>query len=241
MTQCLEPLPSPPIPAAAGRGGTTMGKVIAIDGPSGAGKSTIAKMLAGRLGFTYLDTGALYRAVALLFLQKRVTPDDDDRVLEAALGRTEIRFDEGKVMLDGRDVSSEIRTPEVGHYSSVFSARRVVRDFLLDVQRNASSDHNIVVEGRDTTTVVFPGAYRKFYMDASIEERTRRRHRQLEEMGIHVTETEAEKDVKERDARDKARDIAPLTKAKDAIIIETTGKGIEQILDTLMEVVGTHP
>ena len=218
-----------------------MGKVIAIDGPSGAGKSTIARMLAGRLGFTYLDTGALYRAVALLFLQKGITPDDDDKALEVTLCHAEIRFEEGKIMLNGRDVSSEIRTPEVGHYSSVFSARRVVRDFLLDVQRRASSDNDLVVEGRDTTTVVFPEAYRKFYMDASMEERTWRRHRQLEEMGIHATLAEAEKDVRERDERDQGRNIAPLTRAKDAIIIETTGKGIEQILDALMEVVRVHP
>ena len=213
-----------------------MGKVIAIDGPSGAGKSTIARMLAERLGFIYLDTGALYRAVALLFLRKGITPDDDDKTLEVILGHAEIRFEEGKVILDGRDVSSEIRTPEVGHHSSVFSARQVVREFLLDVQRSASSSHNLVAEGRDTTTVVFPDAYKKFYMDASMEERVRRRHQQLEEMGIHVTEAEAEKDVRERDERDQGRDIAPLTKAKDAIIIETTGKGIEQILDTLIEV-----
>lgn len=214
-----------------------MGKVIAIDGPSGAGKSTIARMLAERLGFIYLDTGALYRAVALLFLRKGITPDDDDKALARALEPAEIRFGQGKVILNGRDVSSEIRTPEVGHYSSVFSARKVVRDFLLDVQRRASSGNNLVVEGRDTTTVVFPDAYRKFYIDASMEERTRRRHRQLEEMGIHVTEAAAEKDVRERDERDQGRDIAPLIKAKDAIIIETTGKSIEQILDNLMEVV----
>jgi len=218
-----------------------MGKVIAIDGPSGAGKSTVARMLAERLGFTYLDTGAFYRAVALLFLKKGITPDDDDKVLEVALRSTEIQFEQGKVILNERDVSSEIRTPEVGHYSSVFSSRKVVRDFLLDVQRNAASDHNLVVEGRDTTTVVFPGAYKKFYMNASMEERTRRRHRQLVEMGIQVTGADAEKDVRERDERDQGRDIAPLTKAKDAIIIETTGKSIEQILDTLMEVVRVHP
>lgn len=218
-----------------------MGKVIAIDGPSGAGKSTIARMLAERLGFIYLDTGALYRAVALFFLRKGITPDDDDKALARALEPAEIRFGQGKVILNGRDVSSEIRTPEVGHYSSVFSARKVVRDFLLDVQRRASSGNDLVVEGRDTTTVVFPDAYRKFYMDASMEERTRRRHRQLEEMGIHVTEAVAEKDVRERDERDQGRDIAPLIKAKDAIIIETTGKSIEQILEKLMEVVRALP
>jgi cytidylate kinase len=218
-----------------------MGKVIAIDGPSGAGKSTIARMLAERLGFIYLDTGALYRAVALLFLRKGITPDDNDKALAQALETAEIRFGQGKVILNGRDVSSEIRTPEMGHYSSVFSARKVVRDFLLDVQRRASSGNNLVVEGRDTTTVVFPDAYRKFYMDASMKERTRRRHRQLEEMGMHVTEAAAEKDVRERDERDQGRDIAPLIKAKDAIIIETTDKSIEQIIEKFMEAVRVHP
>jgi len=218
-----------------------MGKVIAIDGPSGAGKSTIARMLAERLGFTYLDTGALYRAVAFLFLREGITPEDDDKALEVILRHAEIRFEQGQVILNGKDVSSEIRTPEVGHYSSVFSARKVVRDLLLDVQRNASSDHDIVAEGRDTTTVVFQDAYKKFYMDASMGERVRRRHCQLEEMGIHATWAEAEKDVRERDERDRGRDIAPLTRAKDAIIIETTGKSIEQILDALMEAVRVHP
>ena len=218
-----------------------MGKVIAIDGPSGAGKSTIARMLAQRLGFIYLDTGALYRAVALLFLRKGITPDDDDKALARALEPAEIHFEQGRVILNGTDVSSEIRTPEMGHYSSVFSARKVVRDFLLDVQRRASAGNNLVVEGRDTTTVVFPDAYKKFYMDASMEERTGRRHRQLEEMGIHVTEAAAERDVRERDERDQGRDIAPLIKAEDAIIIETTGKSIEQILEKLMEVVKALP
>jgi cytidylate kinase len=218
-----------------------MGKVIAIDGPSGAGKSTIARMLAERLGFVYLDTGALYRAVALLFLRKGITPDDDERALARVLEAAEIRFEQGRVILNEEDVSSEIRTPEVGHYSSVFSARKVVRDFLLDVQRRASYGNDLVVEGRDTTTVVFPDAHRKFYMDASMEERARRRHRQLEEMGIRVTMAAAEKDVRERDERDQGRDIAPLIRAKDAIIIETTNRSIEQILDTFMEVVRAHP
>jgi cytidylate kinase len=218
-----------------------MGKVIAIDGPSGAGKSTIAKMLAERLGFVYLDTGALYRAVALLFLNKGIRPDDDDPVLMRALNSAEIRFDKGRVTLNGKDVSTEIRTPEMGHYSSVFSARKVVRDFLLDVQRKASLGNDVVVEGRDTTTVIFPDARNKFYMDATVAERAKRRFRQLKEMGIDVTEEGAERDVIERDERDQGRDIAPLTKAKDAIILNTTGRSIEQILETIMEAVRSGP
>ncbi len=218
-----------------------MGDVIAIDGPSGAGKSTIAKMLAERLGFVYLDTGALYRAAALFLLSKGITPEDSDEVLSKALELAEVRFVAGKVLLNGRDVSSEIRTPEVGHYSSVFSARRVVRDFLLEVQRRASLDNDLVAEGRDTSTVVFPGARKKFYMDASVEERTKRRYRQLREMGLDVTAENAFEDIVRRDERDRNRDVAPLTRAKDAIIIDTTDKGIEQILEGILEIIRNDP
>jgi cytidylate kinase len=218
-----------------------MGKVIAIDGPSGAGKSSVARMLAERLGFVYLDTGALYRAVAVLFLRKGVRPEDDDELLLEALGSSEVRFDGGKCLLNGQDVSLDIRNPEVGHYSSVFSARRVVRDFLLDVQRRASLENDLVVEGRDTTTVVFPDARKKFYMDASLEERTKRRYRQLREMGLDITEEHAAKDVRERDRRDQGREIAPLVKAKDATIINTTNKSVEQILEDMVEIVESDP
>lgn len=218
-----------------------MGTVIAIDGPSGAGKSTIARMLAERLGFVYLDTGALYRAVALFFLMKGIKPDDSDAVLAEALNSAEILFDKGKVILNGKDVSPDIRTPEVGHYSSVFSARKVVRDFLLGVQRKASLGHDLVVEGRDTATVIFPDARKKFYMDASVAERAKRRFRQLKEMGIDVTQEKAERDVMDRDARDQGRDIAPLAKAKDAIILDTTDRSIEQILETILDIVRSDP
>jgi cytidylate kinase len=218
-----------------------MGRVIAIDGPSGAGKSTIARMLAERLGFVYLDTGALYRAVALHFVHKGVRPEDDDRALAAALESAHVYFRGGKVFLNGDDVSLDIRTPEVGHLSSVFSARKTVREFLMDVQRRASLYDDLVAEGRDTTTVVFPGAQNKFYMDASVAERTKRRFRQLKESGVEVTEESAEKDVVERDRRDSGRDIAPLVRAKDAIIIDTTEKTIEQILEDILVKVKSDP
>ena len=218
-----------------------MGKVVAIDGPSGAGKSTIAKMLADRLGFVYLDTGALYRAVALYFLRKGIRPEDDDRMLAAALESADVRFKGGKVFLNGVDVSRDIRTTEVGHFSSVFSARKTVRAFLLEVQRRASSDNDLVAEGLDTTTVVFPEAQKKFYMDASVAERARRRYAQLKELGMSVTEESAEKDVVERDKRDSGRDIAPLMKSEDAIIIDTTDRTIEQILDDILVIIRSDP
>lgn len=215
-----------------------MGKVIAIDGPSGAGKSTIARLLAQRLGFVYLDTGALYRAAALLFLKQGIRPEDDDGKLGEALRSAKIGFQQGKVLLDGRDVSSDIRTPEIGHYSSVFSARKVVRDYLLNAQREASLREDLVAEGRDTTTVVFPGAYKKFYLEASIIERTRRRFQQLKEMGIAATEEEARRDVVERDQRDQSRDVAPLMKAPDAVVIDSSDEDIEQVLKQMIEVIG---
>ncbi len=211
-----------------------MGRVIAIDGPSGAGKSTIASSLARLLGFGYLDTGALYRAAALFLLEQGVKPEDNDEALIRRLNSSGIRFYGGRVFLRERDVSGEIRTPEVGHYSSVFSARKAVRDFLLDVQRKAALDQDVVVEGRDTTTVVFPAAWKKFYLDASTGERTKRRYKQMKETGLVITEKDAERDVVGRDTRDQGRSIAPLMKAEDAIIIDTTDKSIEQVLEDIL-------
>ncbi|MDP1758527.1 MAG: (d)CMP kinase [Thermodesulfovibrionales bacterium] len=216
-----------------------MGKVIAIDGPSGAGKGTIAKLLAGKLGFSYLDTGALYRAVALAMREKDIKPEDSDEKLKNTLSVTDVSFKNGKVFLNGKDVSEEIRTTEMGHYSSVFSARKVVRDFLLDIQRDASRHSDLVAEGRDMTTVVFPDAWKKIYLDASVEERAKRRYLQLKEKGINITESDAKKDVVERDARDSGRDIAPLRKADDAMLIESSRMTIDEVLENIMKVVRT--
>ncbi len=214
-----------------------MGKVIAIDGPSGAGKGTIAKLLAKELGFSCLDTGALYRAVALALREKRIEPEDSDDKLKAALTNIDVSFVDGRVLLNGKDVSEEIRTTEIGHYSSVFSARKVVRDFLLGIQRNAAKNADIVAEGRDMTTVVFPDAWKKFYLDASLNERAKRRYLQLKEQGVDITESEAKNDVVERDKRDSSRDIAPLRKAEDAVLIDSSTMTSGEVLEYLLKII----
>lgn len=191
--------------------------------------------------------------MALALREKGIEPEDSDEKIAGVLKGINIAFKDGKVFLkensqlstlnsqlpDGRDVSEEIRTTEMGHYSSVFSARKVVRDFLLDIQRNAALNNNIVAEGRDMTTVVFPDAWKKFYLDASLDERAKRRYLQLKEKGAAITEHEAEKDVAERDIRDSSRDIAPLRKADDAVHIDSSVMTAGEVLENILKAVRT--
>jgi CMP/dCMP kinase len=214
-----------------------MRKVVAIDGPSGAGKTTVAKLVAKELGYNYLDTGALYRAIAVSLRSKGAETDDSDDKLGEVLGSTDVRFIDGKVFLNGRDVSDKIRSTEIDHYSSVFSVRKIVRDFLLEAQRNAALLHNLVVEGRDTTTVVFPGAGKKVFLDASIEERAGRRYRQFKEKGIDITMDDAMQSIMDRDQRDAGRDIAPLTVASDAFLIDSSNLSIQQVIQKILDYV----
>lgn len=218
-----------------------MRKVVAIDGPSGAGKSTIAKLIAKELGFDYLDTGALYRAVALALRNNSIEPEDSDHRLRDTLLRTHITFTNGRVFLNGKDVSEDIRSKEIDHYSSVFSARKIVRDLLLDIQRNAASTNDIVVEGRDTTTVVFPNAWKKIYLDASLEERAKRRYLQFKEKGMYISIQEAKKDVMKRDKRDENRDIAPLKRADGALAIDSSNLPVEQVKEKILEFIRAEP
>jgi len=211
-----------------------LGRVVAIDGPSGAGKSTIARLVAGVLEFSYLDTGALYRAAALGLTRRGVRAEDSDERLREALRGMTVEFTPEGVFLDGEDVSEDIRTTEAGHNSSVFSARKPVREFLLPVQREAASKADLVAEGRDMCTVVFPDAWRKFYLDAKMEARAERRHRQLNQAGVNISQEEALRDVAERDRRDSSRALAPLRKAEDAVYIDTTGLSVEEVVKKVL-------
>jgi len=212
----------------------SLSKVIAIDGPSGAGKSSVSRLVAGWLGYQYLDTGALYRALALHLTKKGVGADAADSVIADAAQDADIKLEGEKVLLNGEDVSEAIRTPDAGHFASVFSARKSVREYLFVMQKAAGRDFNIVAEGRDMTTVVFPDAAIKIYLDASEQGRALRRYHQLNGNGMSITMEEALKDVRERDFRDKNRDIAPLTRADDAVYIDSTNMSIEKVVDLIV-------
>ncbi len=215
--------------------------IIAIDGPAGSGKSTIAKMLAKKLGYTYIDTGAMYRAVALKIKKLEINPEDLDKVLEI-MEKTSIDLkpDENgvKVFLDGKDVSKEIRTEEIGKIASKIARYPQVRKILVQMQRELGKKaKNVVIEGRDTGTVIFPDADIKFFFTASPEIRAERRYKELKEKGLDVSYDKILKEVKERDYLDTTRKDSPLKPAEDAIIIDTSNKSLNEVLQEVLEIV----
>jgi cytidylate kinase len=218
--------------------------IIAIDGPSAAGKSTLAKRLAKDLGFTYLDTGAMYRALALKVLSEGIDIGND-AALPELINRTEIDLAETggklKVLLDGEDVSEKIRTPEVSQMASKTSALKVVRHWMLVLQRALGQRGNVVAEGRDIGTVVFPDAEVKIYLDASVQERARRRVEELRKTGRQVSLDETLREMGERDKRDSERDLAPLRKANDAIAIDSTSLDAETLARRVMQEIHKKP
>lgn len=215
-----------------------MRQIIAIDGPSGSGKTTLAKLVARELGYHYLDTGALYRAVALFLRKMMIQADDSDERLREVLKGAVVRFRDGRLMLNGEDITDDIRSSDIDHYSSVFSARRIVRDFLLESQRNAALENDLVIEGRDTTTVVFPAAQKKVFLDASVVERAKRRRLQYKAKGIEMTIEEAMDTITERDERDTSRHLAPLARAPDALLIDSSNLSIEDVKNAILAFAG---
>ena len=207
--------------------------IIAIDGPAGAGKSTVARRVADSLGFVLLDTGALYRAVALAAQRGRVSVSDPARsgaLAEDLARRGAIVLEADRVLLDGEDVSRAIRTPEIGMDASTVSAHPAVRKALLDMQRKAGEGGGIVAEGRDIGTVVFPNADYKFFLTASPEVRARRRHEELVAKGRAVTMEETLAEVKRRDAQDEGRAVAPLKPAADAVMLDSSTMPIDDVV-----------
>jgi cytidylate kinase len=217
-----------------------MSITIAIDGPSGAGKSTIAKEVANRLGFTYVDTGAIYRAIGLYVFRRRIDPSDEASILPL-LPQIQITItqepDGQHIFLGDEDVSSEIRRHEMSHYASAVSAIAKVREFLLDTQRRLAADHNCIMDGRDIGTVVLPAADLKIFLTAAPADRAARRKIQLAEKGIEMPYEKVLADLIERDQRDSTREAAPLRQAPGAILLDTTGNTKEQSVNLVEKLI----
>ncbi|WP_319525151.1 (d)CMP kinase [uncultured Desulfosarcina sp.] len=211
---------------------TTPPLLITIDGPAGAGKTTVSKMLARELGYRYLDTGALYRGVAYEVRAAGIAADDDAG-LERVCRSLKLEFQDNRLTSNGADISQLIRTPEITMLASAVSARPVVRQALLDLQRDIGRAKALVAEGRDMGTVVFPDADLKFFLDASVRQRARRRYEQYGAAGQQTLER-IEQEIRQRDANDSSRDVAPLKPADDAVIIDSTAIDAEQVVAKMM-------
>lgn len=210
---------------------------IAIDGPAGAGKSTIARLAAGQLGFIYVDTGAMYRAMALYFLRRGANLADEEAVGAACKDiHVEIRYEAGEqqVLLNGENVTGLLRQEEVGNMASVSSANAAIRKKLVQLQRQLAARENVVMDGRDIGTCVLPGADVKIYLTASAHTRALRRCRELEEKGIPCVLEEIEADINDRDQRDMTREISPLKQAEDAVLVDSSHMGIQEVKEEIL-------
>ena len=214
---------------------------IAIDGPSGAGKSTLAKSLAARLGYLYVDTGAIYRTIGYYAFSNGIDPKDETAVV-AALPEIRVEMTYGDdglqhMLLNGADVTKEIRLPEISMYASAVSAHPGVRAFLLEMQRQLARTSNVIMDGRDIGTVVLPDAKVKVYLTASSEERARRRCLELEQRGTPEPFEKVLKEIEERDWNDSHRAVAPLRQADDAVLLDTTNLNFEQSEEALLKII----
>jgi cytidylate kinase len=210
--------------------------LITIDGPAGAGKTTVSRALADRLGYRYIDTGALYRGVALAVKTKGINPQNDAD-LKRLCNELELAFvvnDDGlRLISNGQDISDRIRTPEITMLASAVSARPVVRDYLLDLQKDMGNEKAAVFEGRDMGTVVFPQADVKYFLDASTRKRAKRRFDELKSKSTQTLD-EVERDIQRRDQNDRTREVAPLKPARDAIIIDSTDLTVAQVVKVMV-------
>lgn len=211
---------------------------IAIDGPAGAGKSTIAKLVAKRLGYVYVDTGAMYRAIALYLINHDIDVNHEDKVKDACSEITvEIKYENDiqNVYLNGENVSSKIRQEQVGNMASKAAAKKPVRDKLLSLQRDIAASADVIMDGRDIGTFVLPDAELKIYLTASVETRAKRRYDELVLKDEHPDIEKIEEDIKQRDYQDMHRDIAPLTQAEDAVYLDTSDMNIDEVVNFICD------
>lgn len=214
---------------------------VAVDGPAGSGKSTITKMVAKSLGFNYVDTGAMYRALTFNFLSNNLSELDEERIKELlSTVQFRVEYIDGVqyVYVNNEEVSDKIRTAEVSQYTSLFAKSPAVREFLIDTQRNLAGSNNIIMDGRDIASVVLPNADVKIFLTASVEERARRRVLDFERQGIEKVDFEKVKeDIKARDWQDENRDIAPLVQVESATLLDTTSLTIDEVVAKMTELV----
>ena len=210
---------------------------IAIDGPSGAGKSTVARFLAKRLGYVYIDTGAMYRSVALRVKEKGISPEDE-LALNQLASSLHITFiterEQTRVCCDGEDITSAIRSPEISRLASYISKQKGVREALVQMQREMGKEGGVILEGRDIGTVVFPDADVKFYLDAKSDERVRRRYHEMVKKGVKVDFKETQEELIQRDHNDMHRIHSPLKKANDALFIDSTHRPVEEVVEEMV-------
>lgn len=212
---------------------------IAIDGPAGAGKSTIAKQLAKELSFIYVDTGAMYRSMALYFMRNDIAKEDEAAISDACKTvEVSIAYENGEqqVLLNGENVSKEIRKEEVGKMASATSVYKEVRKKLVELQQKLAADKDVIMDGRDIGTCVLPNAQVKIYLTASVETRAERRYQELQEKGAACDLEVIKKDIADRDYQDMHREISPLKQAEDAILVDSSDMGIEEVVETIKSI-----
>ena len=210
---------------------------IAIDGPAGAGKSTIAKNIAKELGFIYVDTGAMYRAMAVYFLDNQIDTDDENKISEACNGVTiKIVYENNaqQVILNGENITGRLRTEEVGNTASKTAVYAAVRKKLVELQQELALTTDVVMDGRDIGTCVLPNATCKIYLTASVETRAERRYKELTEKGVEADIEDIKKDIADRDYRDMNRDVSPLKQAEDAVLVDSSNMNIEEVTQAII-------
>lgn len=206
--------------------------IVAVDGPAGSGKSTVAKILAKKLNYTYIDTGAMYRAITLVCIEAKIIPSESEQIIKKA-SQLKMHFEKSELIVNGRNVSNEIRMPVINENVSKIASIPDVRHILVDIQRHISQNADVVMEGRDIGTVVFPNASYKFFLEASVEVRAQRRYKEEQQKGIKESLDEIKQSIVERDKQDKSRKVSPLKKADDAILLDTSKLSIDQVVDNL--------